>query len=109
MTRNRRPRRVVRVSSERHLNIFRLLGILDAMNEWIMGFHLLTHCVDVTLNVFDSCLSFSTDAALESPSAEEEHAGISLTVAHRHGIRIFLILQFALEDLGPEIVLFIGK
>src|SRR5262249_22124893 len=99
VTRNCGPGRVVRVSPERDLNIFRLLGILNAMNERIMGFHLLADRVDVALNVFDSRLSFSANAALESPSAEQEYAGISLAVAHGHGIRIFLVLQLALKDL----------
>ncbi len=88
----------------------RLVGILHAVNERVVRLELLARRRHVVLHRLDSRLRFRSQAGLQSPAAEQQDARISLAESGRHhGIRIFVVSQFALEDLGLEIVLLVGQ
>src|SRR4051812_11845086 len=54
VTRNRSTRGIVGISAECDLNVFRLLGVFDAMNERIVRFHFLAYGVNIALDGLNS-------------------------------------------------------
>ena len=98
-----------RVAAEVEFDFRNCLGIFHAVDEGELRFQLLAQCVNTALNGLDAGLRFRSQAGLQRPAAEQQHAGRTLAhhaAAHHHGIRIVGFRQFALEDLRPEIVLF---
>ena len=84
----------------------RLRRIFHAVDERIGRIELLARFFDIGADGRHLRLRFGAGAALQSPAAEQQHAGFSAaSAAHRHhGGGIVGIAQFALEDFGPEVV-----
>jgi len=53
-------------------------------------------------------LRFAAGAALETPAAEQQDAGLAAASAHgHHGVGVVRIAELTLEDFSPEVVLFV--
>jgi hypothetical protein len=94
------------VAADVERQVFGFGQVLDGVHEGVEGLELLALVFDVLAEGGELGLRGGADAGFESPAAEEEDAGLAHAAAHgHHGVRVVGIVEFALEDFGPEEVL----
>ena len=95
----------------RKRDVDRLFRVLHAVNERIVGIELLARGFQIVLDGFEAQSAASGPTRVSRPQPRNIRTpGVAhAATGGHHGVRVFVVFQFALEDFRPEVVLIVRQ
>src|SRR5439155_8088789 len=95
--------KVVRAAAFADLQVHRLVDVAHAVHERVLRRLRLSQRLEIAAQRVDVTAAVGAELPLEAPTPEREESRLD-PIEHLRGIES--VLQVALEDVGPQIVLF---